>query len=218
MDWATLLPVELWDSIFREYVLDEHDALRLAQTCRTLWGVYKGGGAKEHAFWRLWTYEAVEEDRCTIYGEAMQTTGRRRRSDGKKEGTWIRAVRAINHLFVCECEEQWANGKKHGRSRAWHRSGIIAVEKTYVQAVKHGRERVWFPDGTLYWETHYARGMRHGTDRSYYPTGEPRRLDHVVDGKLDGVSVGFRAKGGLTQWQRWRRGIPCGPCKFWDPW
>ncbi len=148
VDWL-LLPFELWDYVFRYHVVNEYDALRLAQTCSTLWEVYKSNGVKEWAWRNRWTRE-VEE----IHYDNDKWKGAKRWSDGKKDGAW-RAWYADGELHW---KEHWVNGKQHGLDRGWYENGQLHWEEHWVDGKRHGLSRTWDYNGQLRWERHWADG------------------------------------------------------------
>ncbi len=162
VDWL-LLPLELWDYVFRHHVVDEYDALRLAQTCVTLWEVYKSNGVKEWAWHNRWTGEV--EEWYEFYENNWK--GPRRLSNFKKEGVW----RTLHENGQPSCETHWMNGKEHGLSRGWYENGQLRWENHRVNGELHGLERIWHVTGQLYWENHWASGELHGLERWWDTNG-----------------------------------------------
>ena len=157
VDWL-LLPPELWDYVFRYHVVDEYDALRLAQTCTALWEVYKGNGVKEWAWRNRWIREVDEN----MFGNNWN--GTRRWSDGKKEGTWQTDGEPC-------CEDHWANGELHGLDLAWHHNRQLNWETHWVYGKQHGLSRSWYENGQLRWEENWVDGKEHGLWRACSENG-----------------------------------------------
>ncbi len=151
MYWL-LLPLELWDYVFRHHVVDEHDALRLAQTCTTLWEVYKSNGVKEWAWHNRWIREVDE----VHYG--IKWKGTKRWSDDNKECTW----RALYTNGQLNCERHFGGGELHGLDRGWHASGKLWWEHYWVDGERHGFEREWYDNGQLRLVRHWANGKLYG--------------------------------------------------------
>ena len=160
MDWL-LLPLEVWDYLFRYHVVDEYDALRLAQTCTTLWEVYKGNGVKEWAWRNRWTREVNP----LLWGTKWK--GLMRWSDNKKEGTWL----AWHYNNKQWREQHYVNGELHGMERSWYDNGQLSeVQQIWENGKRYGLERAWHRNGLLYLETRWVRGKRHGLERRLIDT------------------------------------------------
>ena len=145
VDWISL-PFELWDYVFRYHVVDEYDALRLAQTCTALWEVYKSNGVKEWAWRNRWTREVKE---CRFINT---WTGARRCSDDKKEGTWRISYDKEPFSF----EQHWVDGKMHGLSRSWYDDGQLHWEEHWVNGKRHGLRRWWYRNGVIDYEKNWV--------------------------------------------------------------
>ena len=145
VDWL-LLPLELWDYVFRYHVVDEYDALRLAQTCTTLWEVYKSNGVKEWAWRNRWTREVNQILYCCPFKGAM------RWSDGKKEGAW----RLWYDNGELHWKEHWVDGKQHGLERGWYGNGQLRWEEYWVDGKQHGVSRRWDTNGVITYEKNWV--------------------------------------------------------------
>ena len=195
VDWL-LLPLELWDYVFRFWVVDEYHALRLAQTCTTLWEVYKSNGVKEWAWRNRWIKEAEAWGTCGYW------KGAERCSDLKKEGVW----RSFYHARQLWREEHWVDGKLHGVTRAWHNNGQLACERHWQNGKEHGLRREWKDNEQLWFECPFVYGKRHGLSREWYENGQLHWEDHWVDGKGHGFSA-WDQNGVITYEKNWVYGV-----------
>ena len=171
VDWLSL-PFELWDYIVRYHVVDEYDALRLAQTCSTLWEVYKSNGVKQWAWGNRWIRD-VEQ---TKWGDNWK--GAMRWSDDKKERVW----RSLYDNGELHWEEHWVDGKKHGLARGWCGNGQLRREEHWVDGKLHGLARGWHYNGKLWWEEHWVDGKKHGLRRQFLSNGKLAWETHWVHG------------------------------------
>ncbi len=164
VDWL-LLPLELWDYVFRYHIINKYDALRLAQTCTKLWGVYKGGGAKEWVWNNRLTAEVEERD---IWNQIWKG---RRCWNGKRAGLW----RGFTG------EQQWVEynyvqGERHGLGRHF-RDGEVRWEDWWVKDKRHGMERGWYRNGQLWWEKKWVNGDAPHNQRIWHQNGVLQLLD-----------------------------------------
>ena len=172
VNW-TLLPFELWDYVFRYHVVDEYDALRLAQTCTTRWEVYKSNGAKEWAWRNRWIREVQELDKYFEHN----WKGTRRCSDDKKEGAW----RMWYDNGQLRWESHWVDGKRHG-FRGWYDDGQLHWESQCVYGKQHGFDWTWYDNGQLFWEIHWVDGKKHGMEYVWNQNGVMRYKINWVHG------------------------------------
>jgi len=55
-------------------------------------------------------------------------------------------------------EENYVNGKKHGKSRGWHENGQLKLEVLFVDGKEHGKAITWDENGQVQLEVNYVDG------------------------------------------------------------
>lgn len=56
-------------------------------------------------------------------------------------------------------ETPYVNGKRHGVSKCFYKSGDLETESTYVNGKKHGVDKCYSESGNLWRTTEYKNGL-----------------------------------------------------------
>lgn len=83
-------------------------------------------------------------------------------------------------------EENYEQGRKHGRWTKWYRNGNLMREDNYLDGRKHGRFAYWRENGMKWQEFNYLHGELHGASEIYYDNGILMESGLFVEGKRHG--------------------------------
>jgi antitoxin component YwqK of YwqJK toxin-antitoxin module len=71
-------------------------------------------------------------------------------------------------------EEEYQNGRRHGKYIAWYKNGNKCWEEEYQNGQQHGKDIRWRQNGNKYWESEYQNGQLHGKSLGWYEDGNKR--------------------------------------------
>jgi antitoxin component YwqK of YwqJK toxin-antitoxin module len=78
------------------------------------------------------------------------------------------------------------DGQRHGRWRAWYKTGQLAMVNHYEKGVLHGAYKTFHHTGEAHVTATYKKGKLHGRHVSLYPNGQKHHDWRYVDGVLQG--------------------------------
>ena len=70
-------------------------------------------------------------------------------------------------------DEQWKDGRKHGKSSKWFTNGVKMYERNYKDGKWHGTVTRWWPNGQKMYVRGYTNGVRHGKEATWRSDGSP---------------------------------------------
>ena len=137
-------------------------------------------------------------------------------------------------------EENYVDGKKHGKSIAYRLNGLVKAEEYYENGEPVG-EQVWYYDngniqskgvydrqGRLlrsesYWTNgqiklliNYQGSKRHGLTKEWYENGEPLQSSNWKNGKREGLSESYYGNGRLKERTEYVNGNENGVQEYWS--
>jgi len=92
-------------------------------------------------------------------------------------------------------EEQYVDGKLHGRRTAWDRLGNKISETTFANGAKTGPETFWYDNGQVMAVTYFVKGGRHGQFLRWCRNGQKRYERSYANNMMDGLQVDWYANG-----------------------
>ena len=87
------------------------------------------------------------------------------------------------------------DGKIHGQSRGWYRSGQCEVEEQFVDGVPHGKRTRWYQNGIKRSEAQLKNGQVVGRFVSWHDNGRKAAEATLVGGIPEGISRGWYRSG-----------------------
>jgi hypothetical protein len=118
----------------------------------------------------------------TRYGLLYLTT-----SDDPFTGRILTIDAGENGDFVYS-DEQWKNGRKHGKSSKWFTNGVKMYERNYREGKWHGTVTRWWPNGQKMYVRGYTNGVRHGKEATWRSDGSPLSGDEPVPSNVQVLS------------------------------
>jgi len=85
-------------------------------------------------------------------------------------------------------DEQWKNGRKHGKSSKWFTNGVKMYERNYKEGKWHGTVTRWWPNGQKMYVRGYTNGVRHGKEATWRSDGSPLSGDEPVPSNVKVLS------------------------------
>ena len=70
-------------------------------------------------------------------------------------------------------DENWKDGRKHGKSSKWFTNGVKMYERHYKEGKWHGTVTRWWPNGQKMYVRAYSNGVRHGKEATWRSDGTP---------------------------------------------
>jgi len=110
-------------------------------------------------------------------------------------------------------EENYLNGKLHGRVCNFSRYGDTLRYLNYHEAVPDGEQREYYPNGKLAKVSHYVKGLIDGMHITYSTEGKVESLLSYKKGKNNGKWVYFADNGKEIGIQNWLMGQKNGEFK-----
>ena len=86
-------------------------------------------------------------------------------------------------------DENWKNGKKHGKSSKWFSNGVKMYERHYNEGKWHGTVTRWWPNGQKMYIRAYNNGVRHGKEATWRSDGTPLTLTSDKSSKTDSPAL-----------------------------
>ena len=137
-------------------------------------------------------------------------------------------------------EENYLNGKKHGKSVAYRANGLVKAEEYYENGEPVG-EQVWYYDngnleskgvydrkgrllrsesfftnGQIKLLINYQDGKRHGLTKEWYDNGNPFHSSYWVNGQREGVHEAYFKDGKLRERSEYKNGKLNGVEEDWN--
>lgn len=117
---------------------------------------------------------------------------------------------------LIKSEEEWRDGRKHGRWTAWHENDKKAYEATWHEGKLTGPARAWHDNGSKSAEYSFENGEKHGVEVNWYSSGEEQyRMDAFEAGRKEGVETRRHRNGNKKQVTHWRDGQRHGVQRGW---
>ena len=98
------------------------------------------------------------------------------------------------------------NGKLHGLSHGWYRSGQLRIETHWKNGGKHGLDRGWYENDQLWYEKYWKNGGPDGPSRAWYPNGKLEYEHNWKNGVYHGPQRGWYDSGQLRIETHWKNG------------
>ena len=108
---------------------------------------------------------------------------------------------------LIKSEEEWRDGRKHGRWTSWHENDKKAYEATWKDGKLWGPARAWHDNGSESAEYSFRDGEKHGVEINWYGSGEEQyRMDAFELGRKQGVETRRHRNGNKKEETHWRDG------------
>jgi len=132
----------------------------------------------------------------------------------EKEGPGGKRVRHGFHRHwwsaakeLIKSEEEWRDGRKHGRWTSWYENDKKSYEATWEDGRLRGPARAWHDNGSKSAEYSFREGEKHGVEINWYSSGEEQyRMDAFEAGRKHGVETRRHRNGNKKEETHWRGG------------
>jgi len=96
-------------------------------------------------------------------------------------------------------EGTYKDDSKHGKWTRWHDNGKKFEEENYKDGKENGLHTIWYENGQKKWEENYKDGKKDGLARTWYENGQECVVQTYKDGKNDGLYTRFDQNGEIEQ-------------------
>ena len=127
-----------------------------------------------------------------------------RRQDHYENGKRHGVSKSYARSGAVETEVSWAEGKKDGPSRDYYESGQLKLDRMYSQGQLDGPHKKLNEAGLLLSEITYVQGeKREGVEYSYYETGVKSKESHYVGDMRHGMTTSYYRSGAVSDEGQW---------------
>ena len=109
-------------------------------------------------------YQTCGDCKCPLFNREEPEKGCSTLRDGNCKYQTIHMLK--------DTDNQYLDGKKHGKHKRWHENGQLWEECNYVNGEEHGVYREWYENGQLMYEYNWVNGKLHGLYRRWLENGQ----------------------------------------------
>ena len=123
-------------------------------------------------------YQTCSDYKCPLFNREDPLKGCSALKEGNCKYQTIHMLQSADN--------QYLDGKKHGKHRKWYGNGQLEYECNYVNGKENGLYRYGYGNGQLAKEFNYVDGKKHGKCRVWYSDGKLMHHDNFINGERCG--------------------------------